>query len=287
MSQIINAKIMQNAPIAHNIYDMRLKAPGGINARAGQFLSIFTNNPKMLLPRPLSICEIDSDGSSLRIVYRIAGAGTKELATYTPGQELRILGPVGNHFEVDNNFEMDTNSPHKSFAIVGGGIGVPPLLELCKLIRGQLPDANIDVFLGFRSMGHVILEDDFRKYSDNLVISTDDGAYGTKGNAVEMMELAIKNMTLSVKNMTPAEKDSHKPFDMAYGCGPNVMLAGLYECAKKYDIPCFVSMEEHMACCVGACLACVVNFKEHGGGIAKKRVCADGPIFDAKELVWK
>jgi len=257
MSEMFYADIIQNKPIAEDTFDLRIQAPAqAMTTAPGQFLSVFTGNPAMLLPRPLSICEIDADNNTFRIIYRIAGDGTKEIANTRAGGKLRVLGPLGNGFYIDTKYN--------NYAIVGGGIGAPPLLELAKRIRKEIPNSKIAVYLGFRSKSQLILEDDFKKYADEVMICTDNGTYGIKGNAIAAM---------------PPNAD----FDMVYGCGPKVMLKFLAQYAEQRNMPCFVSMEEHMACSIGACLACVV--KVHPRDL--RRVCCDGPVFNAKEVVWE
>ena len=260
MSEIINAKIIENKQITQDIFDLRLHSPSqAAQAVAGQFLGIYTGNEAMLLPRPLSICEIDKAGSTLRVIYRVIGGGTREIAGFASGDILRVLGPLGNGYTIDTN--------HRNFAIVGGGLGVPPLLGLAASLRKAVPDAKISVYLGFRDAGQVILKEDFAKYTDCITICTDDGSYGAHGNALA--------------NLPPATG-----FDVAYGCGPKPMLKALADYALKAGLPCFVSVEEHMACCVGTCLACAVKVREAGDTV-NKRACCDGPVFNARELVWE
>jgi len=260
MKEIINAKIIENNQIAPEIFDLRISSPNqAAQAIAGQFLGIYTGNDAMLLPRPLSICEIDATNDILRVIYRAFGGGTKEIAKATTGEQLRILGPLGNGYTID--------AKHRNFAIVGGGLGVPPLLELAASIRKAVPNAKISIYLGFRDKSQVILEDDFRKYTDDIIICTDDGSYGVQGNVI----MAIPQSS---------------QFDTIYGCGPQPMLKALAQYAKQANLPCFISVEEHMACCVGTCLACAVKVQQ-GNEQVNKRACYDGPVFNASEVVWE
>lgn len=260
MKGMYHAQILENRAIALEIFDMRLSCPDAAkHARAGQFAAVYTENPATLLPRPLSICEIDRAEDGLRIIYRVEGQGTQDLAKMATGY-LRILAPLGNGFDISDN--------HKNFAIVGGGIGTPPLLELVKEIREKHGDAKITVFLGFRNDASVILEQDFATFADEVHVSTDDGSYGIQGNAVGLLD-------------APASGK----FDVLYGCGPKVMLKHLARWAAGCNTPCFVSLEERMACSIGACLACVVKIRDKGAVVYDK-VCSSGPVFDAKELFW-
>ena len=259
MKGMFCAAILENRRIAEDVFDMRLKCEAAKTAAAGQFAAVYTNNPATLLPRPLSICEIDKISETLRIVYRVAGKGTLDLSKAREGGELRLLAPLGNGFSLDLT--------HKNFVVAGGGIGVPPLLELVKKIRGEIENTKITVCLGFRGSKDVILEQDFARYADIVQVSTDDGTYGTSANVVDML------IQLDIKP------------DAAYGCGPKVMLQNFAKWAADLSTVCYVSLEERMACSVGACLACVVKTRKDGG-VAQARVCYDGPIFNAKELTW-
>jgi dihydroorotate dehydrogenase electron transfer subunit len=253
------ADILENKLLLGEVYDMRLYAPKEVQkAKAGQFLSLYTGNAALLLPRPLSICAADTVSGVFRVIYRAVGEGTREIATLKPGDRVRLLGPLGSFYRVFPE--------HKRFALVGGGMGAPPMLALAKKIRKEALDAHISVFLGFRSKFQTILEDDFKKYANEVIVATDDGTQGIKGNAVQALA-------------------ADPNFDIIYGCGPKIMLKFLAKFAEEREIPCYVSVEEHMACSVGACLACVVKVKD-GENWAYRRVCNTGPVFNAKELVW-
>lgn len=254
MKNIYKAKILKNIEIKNGIFDIVLDAAGiGKYARPGQFVSIYIDDGIHILPRPISICEILSN-DSLRLMYRADGEGTKIISRKNNSDTLRILSPLGNGFKIPNDYN--------SIAIFGGGIGIPPLLELSKQIKINNSNSNIDVFLGYKSIDFLILEDEFKKIG-NVFISTDDGSVGAFGNILQNFE----------KN-----KDDTK-YDAIYACGPKAMLKSI---ANKFDsIPTFLSLEERMACTVGACLACVVDFKDG----SKSRICIDGPVFESKELL--
>ena len=267
MSKVIHAKVIENNQIAPDIYDLRLESPSqAAKAIAGQFLGIYTGSEAMLLPRPISICEIDVAGGILRVVYKVVGGGTQEIAKAAPGSQLRILGPLGNGYDLT---AKDAKSA-KNIAIVGGGLGVPPLLGLAAGIRGVMPDAHVAVYLGFRDKSQVILEDDFGRFADEVTVCTDDGSYGMAGNVIEAIAQGIPGQARN---------------DMLYGCGPQPMLKALAKYAEQAGISCHVSVEEHMACCVGTCLACAVKVSE-GDTVVNKRACYDGPVFNALEVVW-
>ncbi len=246
------AVIISQEEIAPEIYSMWLKTDkAAAYAKAGQFISIYCKDGGRILPRPISICEIDKDNQALHIVYRIAGKGTAEFAKYGAGEVLDIVGPLGNGFPLGEK---------KAF-LIGGGIGVPPMLELAKQL-----DCEKQIILGYRD-NNLFLLDEFKKYGD-VYVATEDGSVGTKGNVID----AIKANALEA--------------DVIYTCGPTPMLRALAAYAEEAGMECWISMEEKMACGIGACLACVCKSKEvdEHTNVHNKRICKEGPVFNAKEV---
>ena len=219
-----------------------------------QYLSMYTNDGAKLLPRPISLCEIDKDKKALRIVYRVAGKGTAEFAQCQKGDKLEILGPLGNGFPMER-------AEGKKVFLIGGGIGIPPMVELSK----QLPGEKTAI-AGYRD-DKLFLKEELER---NAVFyaATEDGSVGTKGNVLD----AIRENELTA--------------DVIYACGPTPMLRALKAYAQEQDIECWISMEERMACGIGACLACVCQSKEvdDHSHVHNKRVCKDGPVFLATEV---
>ncbi len=248
----VNAVIHSQEKLAEGIYSMWLDAPEMAKAAVpGQFIAVYTNDQSKLLPRPISICEADKENGRLRIVYRIAGAGTKEFSAYKEGDTLDIMGPLGNGFPLKKK---------KAF-LIGGGIGTPPMLELAKNL-----DCEKTAVIGYRDK-ETFLADELRKYAD-VVIATEDGSVGTKGNVID----AIRAEKLTA--------------DIIYACGPTPMLKALKTYAMENGIECYISLEEKMACGIGACLGCVCHSKdidEHSN-VRNKRICKDGPVFRAEEV---
>ena len=245
-------KIVSQEEIGTGIFSMWLQADRMAEAaRPGQFLSLYTRNGSKLLPRPISICEADPDEGRLRIVYRIAGKGTDEFSKYVSGDPIDIMGPLGNGFpqEGENVF------------LIGGGIGVPPMLEMAKQLNCEK-----QIILGYRDE-NLFLRDEFEAYGEVFVV-TEDGSVGTKGNVLD----AIREQNLTA--------------DVIYACGPLPMLRALKEYAAKEGIECWISMEERMACGIGACLACVCKSteKDAHSNVKNKRVCKEGPVFRAEEV---
>lgn len=253
MKNTENAIVLSNKKIAENIFDMTLKAPAvAENASAGQFIELYPDNGVNILPRPISICELDKQKGTLRIVYQVVGQGTELFSNKKENDVIRILGSCGNGYPIENE---------KHTILVGGGIGVPPLLETAKQIKGKKT-----VFLGFRS-GEILAEE-FKKYDCDVHIATDDGSVGFKGNVVELMR------SMDIKA------------DVIFSCGPKIMLKFLSMYAEEKGIKCYVSMEERMACGIGACVGCVIKIKD-GDDFVHKKVCKDGPVFNSCEVIWE
>ncbi|MCU6762574.1 Dihydrdoorotate oxidase B%2C electron transfer subunit [uncultured Roseburia sp.] len=246
------AVIISQEEIAPGIYSMWLKTNQiAKHAKAGQFISLYCDDKSRMLPRPISICEIDAADSALRIVYRIAGGGTAEFAGKHTGMQLEIMGPLGNGFPLKNK---------KAF-LIGGGIGIPPMLELAKQL-----DCEKQIVLGYRN-SEMFLLDQFKK-EGSVYVATEDGSYGSRGNVLD----AIRENGLGA--------------DIIYACGPTPMLRALKEYAAEHKTECWISMEEKMACGIGACLACVCKSKEvdEHTNVHNKRVCKEGPVFRAEEV---
>ena len=248
----VMAEIIRHTSLSDGIFDMTLKAEEiAKEAKAGQFISVYLNNKSKILPRPISICGIDKEAGTLRIVYRTVGDGTKELSDYKEGEMVKILGPLGNGF----------TQKDKKAILIGGGIGIPTMLELMKQL-----DCDKTAVLGYRD-NDMFLKDEFEAVGD-VVISTEDGSFGTKGNVID------------------AIKEQGVEGSIIYACGPTPMLRGIKAYAEEMGIEAQISMEERMACGSGACLAGVCKSKDvdSHSHVHNKRVCKDGPVFDAREV---
>ncbi len=219
-------------------------------AVAGQFINVYCNDNTRILPRPISICEIDKEEGKLRIVFRVVGSGTDEFSKLKEGDSIDIMGPLGNGFTLKDEPAI----------IMGGGIGIPPMLEVAKQLTCEKT-----IVLGYRDS--LFLKDEFEKYG-KVVVSTEDGSFGTKGNVID----AIKENDVKGK--------------VIYACGPKPMLKGIKAYALENNIEAQISMEERMACGIGACLACVCKSSQVDAhsNVNNKRVCKDGPVFYAQEV---
>lgn len=248
--------IISQECLAPDIYSMWIETEHiAEEAVPGQFISVYCGDGSRLLPRPISICEIDREKKSLRIVYRTVGKGTAEFAQMTAGGRLEIMGPLGNGFPLERCEEG------KKAFLIGGGIGIPPMVELAKQLKGEA-----QAVVGYRD-SRMFLKEELEKYS-TLYVATEDGSFGTRGNVLD----AIRENGIEA--------------DVIYACGPTPMLRALKSWAQEQDIECWLSLEERMACGVGACLACVCKSKEvdSHSHVHNKRVCKDGPVFRSTEV---
>lgn len=250
----IKATVVSQKKIAENIYDLWLETELALNAHPGQFVAVYPKNAATLLPRPISICEADKEKGRLRLVYRIAGKGTGEFSSYRAGDNVDILGILGNGFPIDK-------ARGKKVFLMGGGIGIPPLLQLAKEL-----DAEKQIILGYRNNDLFLKED--LGHCGNVYIATEDGSVGSRGNVMD----AIKENGLTA--------------DVIMACGPMPMLRAIKKYADENGIEAYISLEERMACGVGACLGCVCKTKEvdHHSHVHNARICTDGPVFEANEV---
>lgn len=237
--------------LAPDIYSMWIRTEIAKSAGPGQFIAVYCKDGSRLLPRPVSICQTDGETGLLRIVYRVAGDGTREFSRYVSGDPIEIMGPLGNGFAEKG----------KKVFLIGGGIGIPPMLELARRLNCEK-----QMILGYRDK-NLFLRDEFRPYG-RVFVATEDGSEGVKGTVLDV----IRKEKLTA--------------DVIYACGPAPMLRALKEYAAERGIVCYISLEERMACGIGACLACVCKTKEvdSHSQVKNRRVCKDGPVFLAGEV---
>lgn len=248
------ATVISQKMIAPQIYDMWLETELAGEAHAGQFIAVYPKDKSTLLPRPISICEVDKQAGRLRIVYRIQGKGTAEFAAYTAGEQVQILGILGNGFPIER-------AEGKKVFLMGGGIGIPPMLELAKELKGE-----VHIVVGYRD-SQLFLKEDLEKYGI-VHIATEDGSVGCKGNVLDLM------------------KQENLQAQVIMACGPMPMLRAIKAYAEETNAEAYISLEERMACGVGACLGCVCRTKkvDAHSHVNNARICTDGPVFDAKEV---
>lgn len=245
------AKVRRQDQLASDIYSLVIYIPEiAQQAKAGQFVSLYSKDGANLLPRPISLCEIDKEEGTIRLVYRVVGKGTKEFSRLMAGDTIDVMGPLGNGFTLKD----------KTAILIGGGIGIPPMVELAKELNCEK-----NIVLGFRD--ETFLLEDLEPRGE-VYVASEDGKTGVKGNVID----AIKEYNIKA--------------DIIYACGPTPMLRAIKEYAFEHNMEAQLSLEEKMACGIGACLACVcqstdVDSHSH---VKNKRICKDGPVFDAGEV---
>lgn len=217
----------------------------------GRFVNIQCG--EKTLRRPISISEIDQENGTITLVFEVRGEGTAWLAQRKAGDEINILGPLGNGFFPEKS---------KRAIFIGGGIGCPPMLG-----AAQDYGEKAEAILGFRSKEQVILLDKFEACCQSVSVTTNDGSFGTKGFVTDVLR----------------EKLSDDTDCVVYACGPMPMLKGVAELCKEKNVLCYVSLEQRMGCGIGACLVCACKTHEKDGE-HMRHVCKNGPVFDAREV---
>jgi len=221
----------------------------------GQFVEALVEDaPFTFLRRPFSVHDVDLEQNTITLFIKIVGKGTEKLSYLLNGNTLNLVYPLGNSFTIVKRQKV---------LLVGGGFGIAPLMNLAKVLFHSQCDVHI--LLGARSSCDILLLDTFKKYG-KVYITTDDGSLGIKGFLTQH----------------PAIKDEIKSFERLYVCGPEVMMQSVARLAKKNNVTCEVSLENTMACGIGACLCCVVDTES-----GHRCVCTDGPVFNINDLKWQ
>ena len=248
------AIVHSHEKLADGVYSLWIKTSMAEEAKAGQFIGVYLNDGTKLLARPISICDVNREEGLLRMVYRAVGQGTKQLSTYEKGTAIDVIGVLGNGYDVDA-------MKGKRVIVVGGGIGIPPMLLSSKSLAGDK-----EIILGYAN-NNMFLKDEFDKIA-NVTIATDDGSVGTRGTVID------------------AIKANNIKGDVLIACGPMPMLKALKAFAKENNMEVFISLEERMACGIGACLGCVckTSKKDHHTNVDNTRICVEGPVFNAEDV---
>jgi dihydroorotate dehydrogenase electron transfer subunit len=250
MKKLFELEILKHERISTDT--MRLTLGGDIGARPGQFVQVQVSATKdPLLRRPLSIH--NADGDKLVLLYRKAGRGTSLLQEKRVGDTISLLGPLGTGFTFGNSSEA---------MVVAGGIGAAPLYYLLRTLAAS--GKNVSFFYGAKSSDELLLREEYRALATTYREATDDGTAGQHGFVTDLVKTDIARLDGAI-----------------YACGPDLMLHAVAQLAREHDKECFVSLEAHMACGVGACLGCVVSAGPQGD---YRRVCVDGPVFNAREV---
>ncbi len=235
-------------------------------AKPGQFVNILTNpSLKPYLRRPISIEDVDNDKKTVSLLIKVVGPGTQSLESAQVGDQLDILGPLGN------GFDMDSLAPNT--LLVAGGIGVAPFLYLSRTVAGGSKEIFLHLYAGGASKADLPSWDDFHGLTATRKAATEDGSFGKKGLVTDV----LKN---DLGKFDPKQTT-------IFCCGPTPMMKAVFDIAIGCGIPCFVSLETTMGCGIGSCLGCVAQIKDQDDAIDHLRVCKDGPVFDASRLTWE
>ena len=248
-------KLIEKKAISAGMFSFTILCPEVAElAKCGQFVHIRVEG--CTLRRPISICEINREKGTIRIVFEIRGSGTDRLAMLNVGDDVDMIAPLGN------GFSTGIAEKGKRIIVIGGGIGVPPMLQTAKEYE------KATAILGFRSFDKIILTDDFAKNGIETIVCTDDGSVGTKGTIAGPLKSELEKGDVAA----------------VFACGPKPMLSAIIGLAKEYGVYSEVSLEERMGCGVGACVGCVCKIMRNGEE-KMLRVCKDGPVFKGEEVI--
>ena len=259
-------KILHQKEVAPQVFRLRLSSPGiAQEARPGQFVHLrIREGSDPLLRRPFSIHRVDRERGEVQVLYQVVGRGTKFLSRKLVGERLDVLGPLGHGFEVSEK--------GGGVLLVAGGIGVAPLIFLCEdLLRGRA----VTALIGAQSRDGILCDDLLGSWDATVHIATDDGSLGHRGVVTDLLKAQLE----------AGREASASP--VVYACGPVAMLRAVAALCQKHGISCQVSLESRMACGLGACLGCAVKVRSSvPPGYEYKRVCKEGPVFDAEEVIF-
>lgn len=251
MKHCDNFVVSEKKFLNSSFFKLKLKSKKTLpEINPGQFVDVQVNSDsKVLLRRPISINDVDSQTNEISLIIQTVGQGTKELAKINEGEEINLVYPLGNGFNIEGENPL----------LVGGGVGIAPLLYLAKNFHAK--GIKPKVLLGFRSQEQMIDLKEYEKYAD-VYISTQDGSVGSKG-------LVTENEIFT------------QSYDTIYTCGPTPMMKAISDYSLKNNIKCYASLENKMACGIGACLCCVQNTTE-----GHKCTCTEGPVFNVQDIIW-
>ncbi len=260
MKKKTTAKVIRQENIATGIFDLYLETDLCKDAGPGQFISLYPKDASTLLPRPISICQVQKKEGALRLVYRVMGKGTTEFSSLQKGDDIDILGVLGNGFSMEK-------VKGRKLVILGGGIGIPPMLGVLEAAALQDSAKSVSFVAGYRD--ELFLYDDLKRFGgEGVYAATEDGSFGRRGNVLDV--LAGEDIAC----------------DLIYACGPMPMLRAVRQYAKDKGVEAYISLEERMACGVGACLGCVCKTKDVDPHslVHNSRICTDGPVYNADDV---
>lgn len=258
---IYEAETVTQRKVATGCYRLEIYIPEiARQAQPGQFVMIKTSvTLDPLLRRPFSICTVDRELGIVKILYRVVGRGTALMAGKKLGRRLNVFGPLGTGYTIP---------PNGRFTVVAGGLGIAPLYFLVQRLRAFGNEVN--VFYGAQNRFELLLAEELSALRTNLYTATDNGSAGYKGSVVDL---------LKSKGIPPS--------DVVYAAGPPSMLKALFSVLKEAGVAkAEFSLEQRMGCGLGACRGCAVKVRAPEGAVYK-RVCTDGPVFNAEEVIWE
>jgi dihydroorotate dehydrogenase electron transfer subunit len=252
--RIEDLKVIENKRLSNDFFVIELSGNDKIpDLRPGQFAQVrIIGSPETFLRRPISIHDVDYKKNTIRLLVQIAGKGTETLSELREGDLLNLVYPLGNSFSLPGK--------NDKVLLVGGGCGIAPMLFLGKYLKSN--GYNQEILLGFREKSRIIEIEEYENLG-KVHLTTEDGSCGEKG-------FVTKHSLLSTRR-----------FDMIYCCGPEPMMKAVAHYSSENKISCEVSLENLMACGIGACLCCVVDTKK-----GNRCTCTDGPVFNITELKW-
>lgn len=258
-----SSSVLSKENLQEKVFKLTLSSPFiSKTSEPGNFIHVKVDSiDSPLLRRPFSIHNVEKDKEAFEILLKVVGHGTKILSKKSPGDTLDILGPIGNSFSLPEQ--------EKDIMLVAGGMGIAPLWFLFNRLIRRPRKNKLTFFLGAKSEEELVYVEKINRLGGRLILTTDDGSAGRKGMVTEIFLREMKKRNRDPKKLA------------VYSCGPSMMLKRMAKIAKRLDLSCQISLETHMACGVGACWGCVVKRKDK----TYKRVCVDGPVFDAREII--
>ncbi|MDD5067407.1 MAG: dihydroorotate dehydrogenase electron transfer subunit [bacterium] len=263
----LNCNIISRKEFSSRYISLSFFAPAiSRSVMPGQFVMVKIPGERFFLRRPFSVCRTARD--SFDIVFKVVGAGTEKLGQMKKGDILNIIGPLGN------GYPFMTHDPKQGipFVLIAGGTGIASLYFLARCLKpGRGKVSSPVVFLGARNRKELIFRPELIKMGYEVLTATDDGSAGRKGFVTDLFSSWLH----SPKGFRPS---------VIYSCGPRLMLKKTAKIAEEENVPCFISMEEKMACGIGVCMGCAVKTSDKKEEY--KRACKEGPVFRAEEIEW-
>ena len=257
--------IVENNILSDDVRAMVIQVPQvAAQAEPGQFVMVKNESGGTFLRRPFGVADVDREQGRLLLIYRVAGKGTRELAGLEPTMEISVEGPLGGGFR----FSEPSGASEGRTLLIGGGVGVAPLIYTARYLAELKPDNKPLFLLGVRSADELFWQDYLKDFTEEIVVTTNDGSAGKKGFAIDAMPELLEKYDISHIKI----------------CGPTIMMEGLAKLALERGIECQVSLEKRMACGIGVCLGCTFEGKVSG---KRWKICHDGPVFPAEEVFEK